>query len=102
MVITECSEDRFEFGVSGGGSRQVVAEFSGGTINSAGGGLLLRETDTRMNLLARFSQCFVDGRNRLQTTAVQINRTFGAAGWKQRRLRLRRANSRLRLVYLGP
>jgi hypothetical protein len=41
----------------------VVAEFSGGTISSDGGGLLLRETDAKMRLLARFSQCFVDGRD---------------------------------------
>jgi hypothetical protein len=40
-----------------------VAEFSGGTISSDGGGLLLQETDSKMNLLARFSQCFIDGRN---------------------------------------
>lgn len=67
MVITECSEDRFEFGDGGGSARKVVAEFSGGTISSDGGGLLLRETDTKMNLLGRFSQCFVDGRDPLQT-----------------------------------
>lgn len=66
MVITECSEDRFEFG-GGNGARKVVAEFNGGTISSDGGGLLLRETDSKMNLLARFSQCFTDGRNSLQT-----------------------------------
>jgi hypothetical protein len=47
----------------GNGGRQVVAEFSGGTISSDGGGLLLRETDAKMRLLARFSQCFADGRD---------------------------------------
>jgi Transposase DDE domain group 1 len=62
LVITECSEDRFEFG-GGNGGRQVVAEFSGGTISSDGGGLLLQETDAKMKLLARFSQCFADGRD---------------------------------------
>jgi hypothetical protein len=41
----------------------VVAEFSGGTMTSDSGALLLRETDRRMKLLARFSQCFLDGRN---------------------------------------
>ena len=66
MVITECSEDRFEFD-GGSGARRVVAEFNGGAISSDGGGLLLRETDSRMNLLARFSQCFSDGRNSLQS-----------------------------------
>lgn len=66
MVITECIEDRFEFG-GGSGTRQVVAEFNGGAISSDGGGLLLRETDSKMNLLARFSQCFSDGRDPKQT-----------------------------------
>ena len=41
----------------------MVAEFSGGTITSDGGSLLLQETDSKLNLLTRFSQCFVDGRN---------------------------------------
>jgi hypothetical protein len=60
--MTECNQDRFGF-ASVGGSREIVAEFSGGTISSEGGGLLLQETDSRMNLLTRFSQCFVDLRN---------------------------------------
>jgi hypothetical protein len=60
--MTECIEDRFEF-VSTGSGRKIVAEFSGGTISSDGGGLLLQETDAKMNLLSRFSKCFVDGRN---------------------------------------
>jgi hypothetical protein len=60
--MTECNQDRFGF-ASVGGSREIVAEFSGGTISSDAGGLLLQETDSRMNLLTRFSQCFVDLRN---------------------------------------
>ena len=60
--MTECNQDRFEF-ASVEGARQIVAEFNGGTISSDGGGLLLQETDSKMNLLARFSQCFVDRRN---------------------------------------
>ncbi len=60
--MTECNEDRFEF-ASVQGTREIVAEFSGGTISSDGGGLLLQETDSKMNLLKRFSQCFVDLRN---------------------------------------
>jgi hypothetical protein len=60
--MTECNQDRFGF-ASIGGSREIVAEFSGGTISSDGGGLLLQETDSKMNLLTRFSQCFVDLRN---------------------------------------
>jgi len=60
--MTECIEDRMEFS-SACGKREIVAEFSGGTISSDAGGLLLRETDAKMNLLSRFSQCFLDGRN---------------------------------------
>jgi hypothetical protein len=60
--MTECNQDRFGF-ASVGGSREIVAEFSGGTISSDGGGLLLQETDSKINLLTRFSQCFVDLRN---------------------------------------
>jgi Transposase DDE domain group 1 len=62
MAMTECNQDRFEFASAHGG-RQIVAEFSGGTVSSDGGVLLLQETDSKMNLLARFSQCFLDGRN---------------------------------------
>jgi hypothetical protein len=62
MAMTECNGDRFEF-ASVQGTRPIVAEFSGGTISSDGGGLLLQETDSKMNLLRRFSQCFADGRN---------------------------------------
>ena len=62
--MTECNQDRFEF-ASTSGTRQIVAEFSGGTITSDGGSLLLKETDTKMNLLTRFSQCFSDRRSPL-------------------------------------
>src|SRR3954468_24629907 len=59
--MTECTQSRLPF--DNHGSREVVAEFSGGTMTSDSGALLLRETDRRMKLLARFSQCFLDGRN---------------------------------------
>ena len=59
--MTECNQSTFEFAAHF--SRQVVARFDGGTITSDGGGLLLRETDRRLNLLPRFAECFLDGRN---------------------------------------
>ena len=43
----------------------MVARFDGGTITTDGGGLLLRETDRRLNLLARLAGCFLDGRSPL-------------------------------------
>ena len=62
MAMTECNQDRFEF-ASAHGRREIVAEFSGGTVSADGGALLLQEADSKMNLLARFSQCFIDRRN---------------------------------------
>src|SRR3954451_15204537 len=59
--MTECPHSRLPF--ANHGSREVVAEFSGGTMTSDSGALLLRETDQRMKLLARFSQCLLDARN---------------------------------------
>ena len=54
--MTECNQDRFEF-ASTTGTRQIVAEFGGGTITSDAGSILLKETDAKMNLLARLGQC---------------------------------------------
>ena len=59
--MTECTELRFAFATEG--RREIVAEFNGGAISSDGGALLLRETDRKLKLLERFSQCFLDGRN---------------------------------------
>ena len=80
--MTECSEQRHEFATVDGG-RKVVAEFSGGTISTDGGGLLLQETDARMNLLRRFSECFVDRRDqrRVEHSVEQMvrQRVYGLA-----------------------
>jgi hypothetical protein len=59
--MTECNQSTFEFAAHF--SRQVVARFDGGTLTTDCGGLLLRETDRRLNLLPRFAECFLDGRN---------------------------------------
>jgi hypothetical protein len=45
------------------GSRKVVADFSGGTITSDGGVLLLRQADERLRLLPRLAGCFTDHRD---------------------------------------
>ena len=58
--MTECTQSTFGFAAHF--SRQVLAGFDGGTITTDGGGLLLRETDRRMNLLRRLAKCFVDVR----------------------------------------
>lgn len=80
--MTECNQERFEF-ASTSGRRQIVAEFSGGTITSDAGSLLLNETDTKMNLLRRFSECFTDRRSPLliEHTLEQMlrQRVYGLA-----------------------
>jgi hypothetical protein len=57
---TECTPEQLEFHALG--RRKVVGRFDGGRITSDGGGLLLRETDLRLGLLARLAQCFRDHR----------------------------------------
>jgi hypothetical protein len=61
--MTECIQSTFEF--TAHFSRQVVARFDGGAITTDGGGLLLRETDRRLNLLPRLAECFLDARSPL-------------------------------------
>jgi len=45
------------------GSRQVVADFSAGTLSSDGGVLLLRQVDRGLGLVRALSACFVDRRD---------------------------------------
>jgi hypothetical protein len=59
--MTECNQS--SFGFEGSGRREIVARFDGGTISSDGGAFLLRQTDTRLDLLRRLAECFLDGRN---------------------------------------
>jgi hypothetical protein len=47
------------------GARQVQADFSGGTLSSDGGVLLLRQTDAALGLTRRLAECFVDGRQQV-------------------------------------
>jgi len=79
--MTECTQSVFEFAAHF--SRQVVARFDGGTITTDGGGLLLRETDRRLNLLPRLAECFLDGRSPLlvEHTVEQLvsQRVYGLA-----------------------
>jgi hypothetical protein len=45
------------------GSRQVVADFSGGTLSTDGGALLLRQADHRLGLARALAACFDDQRD---------------------------------------
>jgi hypothetical protein len=47
------------------GSRKVVADFSGGTLSSDGGALLLRQVDAGLGLTHRLAECFADGRQQV-------------------------------------
>jgi len=57
---TECSAERFDFGVVEG--RAVEAAFDGGLVTSDAGALLLGATDRAINLVDRFANCFRDRR----------------------------------------
>src|SRR6266436_3806354 len=47
------------------GPRKVQADFSGGTLSSDAGALLLRQVDVNLGLCAELAQCFYDQRNPL-------------------------------------
>ena len=47
------------------GPRQVEADFSGGTLSSDGGVLLLRQVDAGLGLTHRLAACFQDGRQQV-------------------------------------
>jgi len=47
------------------GSRQVVADFSGGILSSDGGVLLLRQVDSNLGLTQALAQCFGDERQQV-------------------------------------
>ena len=79
--MTECNQSGFGFEASG--NREIVARFDGGTISSDGGAFLLRQTDRRLNLLPRLSDCFLDGRNQhlIEHTVAEMlaQRVYGIA-----------------------
>jgi hypothetical protein len=61
---TECSAERFDFGVVEG--RAVEAAFDAGLVTSDAGALLLGATDRAINLVDRFADCFRDRRRQEQ------------------------------------
>jgi len=60
---TDCKEQPLLF--QDLGSRQVVADFSGGTLSSDGGALLLRQVDANLGLTQSLAQCFDDHRQQV-------------------------------------
>ncbi len=57
---TECSAERFDFGMVEG--RAVEAAFDAGLVTSDAGALLLGATERAIDLVARFAKCFRDHR----------------------------------------
>ena len=57
---TECSAERFDFGVVEG--RAVEAAFDAGLVTSDAGALLLGAADRAIDLVGRFADCFLDHR----------------------------------------
>ena len=59
-MYTHCTPGQLHFHAHG--RREVVARFDGGRITSDTGGVLLRETDIHLGLMARPARCFCDYR----------------------------------------
>jgi hypothetical protein len=60
---TDCKEQPLLF--QDLGSRKIVADFSGGTLSSDGGALLLRQVDANLGLTLALAQCFKDHRQQV-------------------------------------
>ena len=60
---TDCKEQPLWF--QDLGSRKVVADFSGGTLSSDGGALLLRQVDVNLGLTQSLAQCSQDTREQV-------------------------------------
>ena len=80
-MTTECTPAQLAFHTLG--SRDVVGRFDGGRITSDGGGMLLREVDHRLGMLARLAGCFRDYRNpnsvEHSVAALVAQRVYGLA-----------------------
>jgi hypothetical protein len=79
--MTECIQEQFPFECLG--KREVVGRFAGGYVISDGGALLLRQVESRTNILGRFAACFTDQRDplRVEHSVEQLvkQRVYGLA-----------------------
>src|SRR5881397_929313 len=80
-AMTECNRRPLPF--SSLGPRRVEADFSGGSLTTDAGALLLREADRRLGLLDAFDRCLPDPRDPDLIThpqrALLAQRVFGIA-----------------------
>ena len=78
-MLTQCTPTLFGFQPLG--PREVVARFNGGKVTSDAGGLLLREVDSKFDIIAQFAHCFTDYRDPecIEHTLVELlrQRIFG-------------------------
>src|SRR5215813_3902234 len=58
---TECKSEKLVFQACG--TRNVIAEFNGGTITSDGGVLLLKQVEAKRKIIKQFAACFTDHRD---------------------------------------
>lgn len=79
--MTECTRQPLLF--SSLGRKKVAADFTGGTLTSDAGGLLLREVDRKLGLIDQLTECLTDPRDpaRIQhdLRTMLIQRVFGIA-----------------------
>lgn len=79
--MTECNRQPLLF--SSLGRKKIAADFTGGTLTSDGGGLLLREVDRRLGLIDRLTECLTDPRDpakiRHDLRTMLVQRIFGLA-----------------------
>lgn len=79
--MTNCTPKLFQFPTLK--KHKIIAEFSGGSVTSDGGGLLLREADKQLNLLEPLAKFFPDKRDQSKvqhsTLTMLRQRVFGIA-----------------------
>ena len=78
---TQCTPAQLEFHAFG--RREVVARFDAGRLTSDGGGILLREVDRQLGLMAGIARCFADHRDprKVEHSATELvaQRVYGIA-----------------------
>lgn len=101
---SECTKQYSRFQALG--KREIMADFSGGTITSDAGGLLLREVEKRVGILERLSHCFTDHRDpkRIEHSVFSLlsQRVYGLAlGYEDLNDHDQLANDQLLAVIVG-
>ncbi len=80
-MMIECNSTYLDFPMVG--SREVLADFDGGTISSDGGALLLRKTEELTGAIRQFTACFTDHRHpdRIEHSVEELvaQRVYGLA-----------------------